>query len=147
MPGNQRSRSRSASLPRDRKGRWRKPTRCPAGRGRRDLYLELCMALCALKPPVLIRGTDELDGAYSALGALFRYRGLLVPSDPFLTLGEKAKALAIEGCEAVLIRQMNDLQVRQPESPEQRWCRMVLWAAGEGVPLGVRSSWPEMGRR
>lgn len=112
-----------------------------AVRGKRGqrLLIDLVAALDALPEKVLIAGElVSTDGAYCALGAVGKLRGVNMTSldpydsesvaDTFDIADQLAREIAYENDEAGPWR---------GETPEQRWSRVRAWAISQIQPVPV----------
>lgn len=131
---------------------WANAERALKGKRGRKVLVELEAALLALPRPRLMEGRlSEAEGEYCALGALAHARGVadermqqldsLVDFDggptiePTLQLGRE---LGICGPLAAKIASVNDKEITYvggagfvPETPEQRFSRVLAWVRDE----------------
>jgi len=112
---------------------WRSEVRS-AIRGRRGqaLLRDMLAALDALPAPRLIYGylyRDGPEGGVCALGAVGRARGVDMTNLDADDREQVAEAFGIAAALAAEIAYINDEQVIQPETPEERWVRVRAWVA------------------
>lgn len=133
--------------------------RCIAGRAGQAFLWELYHSLYALPQRALVHGALEATGAYCSLGAVFLRRGMEIPANlrevaedvDDYELAELYEGMGgLLGIKDMLAREVmyqNDdcddthyaegpaLPFRygptRPETPEERWRRMVGWVVGQ----------------